>query len=212
VEPPKVRHRTREWAEGQAHRWLDWAANGRLEADREAAFLQWCESMIGGRTPEEALLEFGRVARIQQAEAAERAIGQESLDEVSRSEGRAAGKRAGHGGVLRGSGALIPSFRSCALEIQQSALGWLDRPSQEPPLVERDIPGRLDWVLEECPHRDKVLEGRGKSCDFLCAQHLEWFRGFCEAIDRRISIEERPREPRTNRCRIVLAWSAEGRV
>jgi hypothetical protein len=188
--------------------WLEWASTEQVGSDREAAFREWCEVMIGGRTPEEALLEFGRTARIHEANAAELVMGRDGLGEVSRREGRSAGIRAGQVGSLHVTGASVPSVRSCALAIQQSALGWLDWPSQERPLVERDIPGRLEWVLQECPHQDPVLEGRARR-DFLCAQHLEWFRGFSEAIDRRLSIEGRPREPKIERCRIALSWSAE---
>jgi len=215
VEVPRPRGRARGRGEEHAGRWIDWVASNRTfaraAADREAAFLHWCDAMIGGRTPEEALVEFGRVARIHEAEAAELVHGREGLDQVSRREGRDAGKRNGYAGGLRVPSGAIPSIRSCAIELQQSALGWLDWPSQERPLVERDIPGRLDWVLEECPHQDLVLKGR-TSCDFLCAQHLEWFRGFCESIDRRLVLEERSREPLLERCRIALAWSVEGRA
>ena len=128
--------------------------------------------------------------------------------DVSFEQGRLAGQRAGHAGTLQAGNAL-PPLRSCLLALQQSALGWLDRPSQFPPLVERDVPGRIDWVLLECPHQDPLVSDAAVR-DFLCEQASAWFRGFCASIDARLSFERAPRDPARGRCRAVLSWSGEG--
>ncbi len=191
-----------------ASAWIDWASSGRLDPDRGIAFREWCDAMIGGRTPEEALVEWGRAARLHEAAVAQLVIGRDGVSAVSRARGFQAGMAAGHEGRLHVSRGVIPTLGACAWAIRQSALGWLDWPSQEPWLVERDIPGRLDGVLQECPHQDPLIKDRAIR-DFLCAQHLEWFRGFADSLDLRVSIEERPREPGKDRCRVGLFWTAE---
>jgi len=198
--------RTRQSAPASV--WIDWASSDSWGPDRGMAFREWCDTMIGGRTPEEALLEWGRAVRLHEAAVAQLVMGRDGLSALSRAQGVRAGVAAGHEGRLHVSTEATPALGACAWGIQQSALGWLDWPSQESWLVERDIPGRLDGVLQECPHQDPLLGDR-EIRDFLCAQHLEWFRGFAGSLDRRVSIEERPREPERNRCRISLLWTAE---
>jgi hypothetical protein len=198
--------RTRQ--SGPASLWIDWADSERLDPNRGVAFQEWCDSMIGGRTPEEALVEFGRAVRLHEAAVAQLVIGRDGLNAVSRAQGFQAGVAAGHEGRIRVSPGGVPSLGACAWAIRQSALGWLDWPSQEPWLVERDIPGRLDGVLQECPHQDPLVGDRTIR-DFLCAQHFEWFRGLADSLDLRVSIQERPREPGKDRCRVGLAWNAE---
>jgi len=171
----------------------------------EPVFRDWCASEIGARTPEEALLELARAVREAETAAALRVKDAPRMHEISFEQGRIAGRRAGNSGTLHAGGSL-PPLRSILMALHHSPLGWLDRPSQLPPLVERDVPGRIDWVLLECPHRDALVAEPAVQ-DFLCEQALAWFRGFCASIDPRLALERAPRDPARGCCRAVISWS-----
>lgn len=182
----------------------DWISKFSVGAS-ETIFSEWSRSEIGGRTPEEALLEFGRAVRVVEIEAARVVSRSNGVEAISKRQGgKSRSKYWGSESIHKTEGAPF-SLDSCALALHQSALGWLDWPSQGLPLAERDIPGRYDWVLLECPHRDPLIQ-EPAIADFLCSQHIAWFQGLSHAIDSRLSVIERSREADRRYCRLSLVW------
>ena len=174
----------------------------------EAFFGDWCRTEIGARTPEQALLELGRAARVLEQVVAVQILDSAGVAEVSRDQGRRACQRHSVSTALRGLGSAPATLGNCAMAIHQSAMGWLACPSEGDFLVERETPDRLDWILLECAHHDDLLSDP-RVADFLCAQHTQWMRGFADSLDSRLVISERPKEPQRHRCRLSMTWSGD---
>lgn len=184
----------------------------RLERVPEAAtaneFKSWCETEIGALTPEEGLAQLSRDIRVFEQSVIGRVLDRPEdapeLARIARRQGAAAAA------ALRSQTAVgNGSLSSHALCLEQSALGWLEAPSEASLFVVRELPDRIEWLRGNCPHRDPLLK-KAPLADALCAGHRDWLLGYsAELLPQATLVFPLSHSP-VSVCRAVLALKHGG--
>lgn len=82
--------------------------------------------------------------------------------------------------------AIIESLRDCPLSGLPFGDGFL---------VKRAICSNVQLELRACPHHSTYPEVE-KIADELCSLHVHWMRGYCYALNNRVTVESKTAKPR----------------